>query len=482
MLASGTNSPVSVNTNEVQLPLAALPFVPSDVAARVKSFSVTGPTEGAKFHRNVGAIDTVDSTSLVITTTTGDKVVWPSSDDGSEGKITIRLADGKEWTQPAACVACAATSVVPTDELLAAVDQFGNSLGLVCSGSGEGGDSAAGDTNSSEDVANTNGASDNGSGRRRLVWSPASSDADPSSLPCTAISAACSTPHPDICHLRCSHRESNQECRTRRGCHDLPTNVEIQSCRQECRADSAQQCREDCMQQTLGEVGADEYECDVSECADIAAKVNRLSLRGESCSESFDTLCVQLYRQNCEAAHCIRDSFPDIDEWVQCQEICESTASDICRPGKEACVRQASALPCEDIAAACATPDESICDLKCVNQDENREDSTTSCREDCMNQPALGDCNRSECDDAALEVNRLSLEGQQCTDTFDILCVQLYRQNCASAHCTRDSFPGVEERVGCQEICESRAADVCDRRREACERQRPALPCNCLAS
>ena len=128
MLASGTNSPVSVNTNEVQLPLAALPFVPSDVAARVKSFSVAGPTEGAKFHRNVGAIDTVDSTSLVITTTTGDKVVWPSSDDGSEGKITIRLADGKEWTQPAACVACAATSVVPTDEILAAVDEFGKRL------------------------------------------------------------------------------------------------------------------------------------------------------------------------------------------------------------------------------------------------------------------------------------------------------------------------------------------------------------------
>ena len=83
-MASGTDSPVSVNTNEIELPLAALPFVPSDVAARVKSVSFTGPEKGGNFHRTVGAIDTVDSTSLVITTTTGDKVTWSGSEDGNE--------------------------------------------------------------------------------------------------------------------------------------------------------------------------------------------------------------------------------------------------------------------------------------------------------------------------------------------------------------------------------------------------------------
>ena len=67
-----------------KLPLAALPFVPSDVAARVKSVSFTGPEKGGNFHRTVGAIDTVDSTSLVITTTTGDKVTWSGSEDGNE--------------------------------------------------------------------------------------------------------------------------------------------------------------------------------------------------------------------------------------------------------------------------------------------------------------------------------------------------------------------------------------------------------------
>ena len=130
MMASGTDSPVSVNTNEVELPLAALPFVPSDVAARVKSVSFTGPTKGSTFHRTVGAIDTVDSTSLVITTTAGDKLVWPSSADGNEGEITISLADGASWTKKAGCVNCAATSVVETDEIIDGLREFNNRVGI----------------------------------------------------------------------------------------------------------------------------------------------------------------------------------------------------------------------------------------------------------------------------------------------------------------------------------------------------------------
>ena len=129
MMASGPNSPVSVNPNEVELPLAALPFVPSDVAARVKSFSVTGPTEGSNFHLTVGSIHTVDSTSLDITTTTGDKVTWPSG-DGNEKEITVSLADGTSWTKKAACVNCAATSVVETDEIVRGLEEFDNYLGL----------------------------------------------------------------------------------------------------------------------------------------------------------------------------------------------------------------------------------------------------------------------------------------------------------------------------------------------------------------
>ena len=134
MMASGTNSPVSVNTNELQLPLAALPFLPPDVVAHIKSVSFSGPTEEANFHRTIGAIDTVDSTSLVITTTTGDKVVWPSSDDNDEGKITIILANGTSWNKKAGCVSCAATSVVETDEIVRGVDDFVDHLGLSCSG------------------------------------------------------------------------------------------------------------------------------------------------------------------------------------------------------------------------------------------------------------------------------------------------------------------------------------------------------------
>ena len=117
VMASGTDSPLSVNTSEVHLPLAALPF------------SVTGPTEGANFHRTVGAIDTVNSTSLVITTTTGDKVTWPGS-DGNKGEVTISLADGTTWNKNAACVNCAATSVVETDEIIDGLREFANLLGV----------------------------------------------------------------------------------------------------------------------------------------------------------------------------------------------------------------------------------------------------------------------------------------------------------------------------------------------------------------
>ena len=129
MMASGTNSPVSVNNNEIPLPVAALPFLPPDVVAHVKYVSFSGPAKGDKdnFHRTVGAIDTVASTSLVITTTTGDKVTWPGA-DGDEGRITVTLADGTSWTKGAACTECVATNVLATEENQRGIDAFQDRL------------------------------------------------------------------------------------------------------------------------------------------------------------------------------------------------------------------------------------------------------------------------------------------------------------------------------------------------------------------
>ena len=132
MMAKDTNSPVSVNTNEFPLPLAALPFLPADVAAHVKSFSVTGPTEeNFQLHLTVGSIYIVNSTSLVVTTTTGDKVTWPSA-DGNEEEITVTLADGASWNKPAVCTTCVATNVLATEENEQGIENFLDRIGFVC--------------------------------------------------------------------------------------------------------------------------------------------------------------------------------------------------------------------------------------------------------------------------------------------------------------------------------------------------------------
>ena len=150
-------------------------------------------------------------------------------------------------------------------------------------------------------------------------------------------------------------------------------------------------------------------------------------------------------------------------------------------------------LPCDDIASVCFSPDARICDLKCRNNESKEEcrtrrncdglptdaavktcrkeckaASAKSCRDDCMNQK-LSECDKGECEDVANERNRISSQGEDCEDTFRILCVELYRTNCDN-QCK--SFQDVEGRVSCQEICEGKAVDICRPRMKACERQK----------
>ena len=132
MMAKNTNSPVSVNNNEVELPLAALPFLLPDVAKHVKTVDIAGPAEeGFRYHRNVAAIDVVDSTRLVVTTTVGDSLVWPSA-DGNEEELTVTLADGTSWNQEAACTSCVATNVLATEEDERGIDAFLDQIGYDC--------------------------------------------------------------------------------------------------------------------------------------------------------------------------------------------------------------------------------------------------------------------------------------------------------------------------------------------------------------
>ena len=144
MMAYG--SPVSVNTNELKVPLAALPFLPVDVVEHVKSLNFLGPVndggdgtgeEGSsegyvfRYHRSVAAIDVADSARLVVTTTVGDSLVWPSA-DGNEGEITVTLADGTSWNKPAECTNCVATNVLATEENEEGIDAFLDRIGWEC--------------------------------------------------------------------------------------------------------------------------------------------------------------------------------------------------------------------------------------------------------------------------------------------------------------------------------------------------------------
>lgn len=132
MMASGTNSPVSVNSNEIPLPVAALPFLPHDVVEHVKTLNFDGPgnDEGTtlRYHRNIAAIDVISTTRLIVTTTVGDRLVWPSA-NGDEGQITVTLADGTTWTKGATCTKCVATGILSNEENRRGIDALYNRIG-----------------------------------------------------------------------------------------------------------------------------------------------------------------------------------------------------------------------------------------------------------------------------------------------------------------------------------------------------------------
>jgi hypothetical protein len=141
MMAKGTDTPVSVKANEVSVPLAALPFLPYYVVEHVTTIDFTGADgwgveNSTIYHRSVAAIDIVSSARLVITTTVGDTLVWPSA-DGDEDELTVTLADGTSMTQSSMCSKCAATNVLFTEEIEQGVDAFAQRMNCKFPGIGE---------------------------------------------------------------------------------------------------------------------------------------------------------------------------------------------------------------------------------------------------------------------------------------------------------------------------------------------------------
>ena len=116
--------PVSVSTNEIQLTLAMLPFVPSETVSKVNNLFFQGEGEdgGIKvFHRNTLAINVEPEVGFKLETTDGDIIQW-HVDDGSE--LTVTLKDGASWKKHIACYKSAATNVFSTPDVLEGMENF----------------------------------------------------------------------------------------------------------------------------------------------------------------------------------------------------------------------------------------------------------------------------------------------------------------------------------------------------------------------
>ena len=116
--------PVSVSTNEIQLTLAMLPFVPFETVSKVNNLFFQGKGEdgGIKvFHCSTLAIDVEPEVGFKLETTDGDIIQW-HVDDGSE--LTVTLKDGASWKKHIACYKSAATNVFSTPDILEGMANF----------------------------------------------------------------------------------------------------------------------------------------------------------------------------------------------------------------------------------------------------------------------------------------------------------------------------------------------------------------------
>jgi hypothetical protein len=121
-LLTKDNQPVGTNLNEVDIPLAALAFVPSSVASKVKEL-VLSDDNGNIYHRTNQAIDINPGKSVTLRTIEGDIISWDAAND-SKSTVKIELVNGTAWDMSSLCAACTATSLVADDEVDAALDNF----------------------------------------------------------------------------------------------------------------------------------------------------------------------------------------------------------------------------------------------------------------------------------------------------------------------------------------------------------------------
>eukprot|EP00986_Skeletonema_menzelii_P014199 scaffold9084_cov74-Skeletonema_menzelii.AAC.1 len=93
--------PVSVGTNEMQVTLSALPFMPAEVSSKVNDISFDNSCDAfisKVFHRKVLAIDIIPEEAITIETTANDIIMWNIN---STNEVSIVLRDGTSWIKSA---------------------------------------------------------------------------------------------------------------------------------------------------------------------------------------------------------------------------------------------------------------------------------------------------------------------------------------------------------------------------------------------
>lgn len=121
------DEPVSVNTNEIELSLPAIAFLPSETVVKVDDIVFTSEDFETHFYRKALSIDIQPEVGIKVVTTAQDTLEW-NINEGSNLNITLK--DGTTWAKHIACTRCSAINVFPSTSILDGLQKFEEVTGV----------------------------------------------------------------------------------------------------------------------------------------------------------------------------------------------------------------------------------------------------------------------------------------------------------------------------------------------------------------
>ena len=124
MLTTPYGDAVSVNTNQISIPVAALAFMPAEVASNLDNIGFSSVDDTTLYYRRVKSVNVVTDASVVVETTAGDVLTYTGGET-----ISIQLAAGASWNKRAACTKCSSLNVHVNAEIDKAIDKAIDAFG-----------------------------------------------------------------------------------------------------------------------------------------------------------------------------------------------------------------------------------------------------------------------------------------------------------------------------------------------------------------